>query len=188
MSIETVHAKRGMVLELSGVLYRVVDTEFRKPGKGRAHMTLKLKNLGSGAIADQRFSPDDKVELAHIDKRQMEYLYKESNGYVFMDTETYDQRTIESDFIGDDILYLLPNAQVQVQMYQERILGIELPSSVELEVKETDPALKGATVQAQTKPATMETGLVIQVPSFIEPGEVIQVDTSEGRYVSRVNK
>jgi elongation factor P len=187
MSIETVSVKRGMVIVLDGVLNRIVDTEFRKPGKGRAHMTLKMKNMRTGSIVAKRFSPDDKVELAHIDKLQMEYLYKESDGYVFMDTETYDQITIDTNYIGDDILYLLPNAQVQVQMYDSQIVGVELPVTVELEVTETDPALKGATVQAQTKPATMETGLIIQVPSFISPGEVVQVDTSEGRYVGRVS-
>ena len=179
--------RKGMVIRREdGQLYYCVDRELRTPGNLPSKLTLKLKNLKTGFVNEQRVHPEDKVEQAYLEKVTMQYLYKDSDGYVFMDNESYEQITLGEDMVGDDILYLKENNNVQVTLYEGKPLSIELPATVELKVIDTEPSLKGATAAAQYKPATLETGLKIQVPPFIEIGETVVVDTREGKYLSRV--
>jgi elongation factor P len=168
-----------------GQLYSVIDRDLNTPGNWRAILNLKLKNLKTGAVTPRRFKPEDKVEVAYLDKRPMQYLYQEGDGYVFMDLETYDQITLGKEWVGEQILYLKENDNAQVTFYEGKPLSLELPATVELKVTETEPSLKGATAAAQNKPATLETGLTISVPPFVRIGEVIQVDTRTGEYLSR---
>lgn len=178
--------RKGMVINMEGQLYYCVDRELRTPGNLPSKLTLKLKNIKTGFVTDQRVHPEDKVEQAYLDKRDMEYLYKDSDGYVFMDKETYEQVTLAEEMVGDLPLYLKENNSCQVTFYDGKALSIDLPAQVELQVTETDPALKGATAAAQYKPATLETGLKITVPPHIATGDMIVVDTREGKYLSRV--
>jgi elongation factor P len=162
-----------------------VDRDLNTPGNWRAILNLKLKNLKTGAVTPRRFKPEDKVELAYLDKRTMQYLYQEGDGYVFMDKETYDQTSLSKEWVGEQILFLKENDDAQVTFYEGKPLSLELPATVELKVTETEPSVKGATAAAQYKPATLETGLKITVPPFIGVGEVLQVDTRTGEYLSR---
>ncbi len=178
--------RKGMVIVRDdGQLYYCVDRELRTPGNLPSKLTLKLKNLKTGFVTDQRVHPEDKVEQAYLEKREMQYLYKDSDGYVFMDTETYDQTTLSPEMVGDMMLYLKEENKIVVTFHDGKALSVELPATVELTVTETEPSIKGATAAAQYKPATMDTGLKISVPSFIEIGEKILVDTREGKYLSR---
>ena len=188
-SINYSQVRKGMViLGEDGQLYTVVDRDLNTPGNWRAILNLKLKNLKTGAVTPRRFRPEDKVEVAYLDRRQMQYLYAEGDGYVFRDNETYDQLTLGKEWVGDQMKLLKENDNVQVIMYDGRPISLELPNTVELKVTDTDPALKGATAAAQYKPATLETGAKITVPPFISIGDVIQVDTEEAKYLGRVNK
>ena len=188
-TIEYIDVRKGMVLVGDNdELYKVLDRDLNTPGNWRAILNIKVKSYRTGSITSQRVRPQDKVELAYLEKRNMQYLYKESNGYVFMDNETFEQITLSKDFIDDQILYLKENDAVQVIVFNEKPIDIELPQVVELEVTEADPAIKGATAAAQTKPATLETGLIVQVPPFISPGDVIQVNTQTGEYLSRAKQ
>jgi elongation factor P len=178
--------RKGMVIVGDdGQLYSVVDRDLNTPGNWRAILNLKLKNLKTGAVTPKRFKPEDKVEVAYLDKRPMQYLYQEGDGYVFMDKETYDQITLGREWVGEQILYLKENDDAQVTFYEGKPLSLELPATVELKVTETERGLKGATAAAQYKPATLETGLKITVPAFVDAGEIIQVDTRSGEYLSR---
>jgi elongation factor P len=178
--------RKGMVIVgEDGQLYSVVDRDLNTPGNWRAILNLKLKNLKTGAVTPRRFKPEDKVELAYLDKRPMQYLYKEGDGFVFMDKETYDQVTLTAELAGEMILYLKENEDAQVTFYDGKPISIELPAMVELKVVETAPSVKGATAAAQYKPATLETGLEITVPPFIGIGEMVQVDTRTGDYLGR---
>jgi elongation factor P len=168
-----------------GQLYSVIDRDLNTPGNWRAILNLKLKNLKTGAVTPRRFKPEDKVEQAYLDKREMQYLYQEGDGYVFMDKETYDQITLSKEWVGEQILFLKENDDAQVTFYDGKPLSLELPATVELSVVETEPSVKGATAAAQYKPATLETGLKITVPPFISKGEVVAVDTRTGEYLSR---
>lgn len=168
-----------------GNLYQCLDRDLNTPGNWRAILQLKLKNLKTGSIAINRVRPQDKVETAFLDKRDMQYLYAEGDGYVFMDQETYDQQTLSKELMADTIVYLKENDICKVTMYEGKALDVELPPTVELKVVETEPGVKGATAAAQTKPATLETGLKVQVPAFITQGESILVDTRTGEYLSR---
>jgi elongation factor P len=168
-----------------GQLYAVLDKDLNTPGNWRAILQLKLKNLKTGSIALNRVRPEDKVEQAYLDKREMQYLYSEGDGYVFMDNENYDQITLGKEWVGDQILYLKENDNVQVVLYEGKPISLELPEKVELRVTETEPSLKGATAQAQYKSATVETGLKVMVPAFVEAGEKIAIDTRSGEYLSR---
>jgi elongation factor P len=185
-SIPYSQVRKGQVIVGDdGQLYTVVDRDLNTPGNWRAILNLKLKNLKTGAVTPRRFKPEDKVELAYLDKRPMQYLYQEGDGYVFMDKESYDQITLGKEWVGDLILYLKENDDANVTFYDGKPLSLELPATVELKVVQTEPSVKGATAAAQYKPATLETGLKITVPSFIADGEVIQVDTRTGEYLSR---
>jgi elongation factor P len=185
-SINYSQVRKGQVIVgEDGQLYAVVDRDLNTPGNWRAILNLKLKNLKTGAVTPKRFRPEDKVELAYLEKKPMQYLYQEGDSYVFMDTETYDQTSLSREWVGDQILYLKENDNVHVTFYDGRPLSLELPATVELKVTETEPSVKGATAAAQYKPATLETGLKITVPPFINIGELIAVDTRTGEYLSR---
>ena len=188
-STKYIDVRKGQVIVgEGGQLYAVVDREHITPGNWRAILNLKLKNLKTGSVAVNRVKPDDKVEVAYLDRRQLQYLYAEGDGYVFMDNETYDQLTLGKEWVGDQMKFLKENENVQVIMYDGKPISLDLPKTVELKVIDTEPSVKGATAAAQYKPATLETGAKITVPPFISIGDVIQVDTEEEKYLGRVNK
>jgi elongation factor P len=187
--IKNIDIRKGMVfIGEDGQLYQCLDRDLNTPGNWRAILQLKVRNLKTLSITQTRVKPDDKVKLAYLDTRKMQYSYREGDNYIFMDSESFDQVPLKAEFVGDKIQYLKENDEVLVTMYEGKPLDFQLPGTVELEVVETDPGIKGATAAAQTKPATMETGLVIQVPSFIGKGDVIKIETEEGKYVGRVTK
>jgi len=184
--IAATQIKRGMTIKLNGELYRVFSFQHITPGNWRGMVQTKLKSVKSGSIIEHRFRSEDRVEQAYLETHQMEYLYTDGVDYYFMNTATFDQIHLPMDLLEDSIPYLTSNIQIQVEFYEGRPIGIELPPSVELKVVATEPALRGATVSNVNKPATLETGLVIQVPPFVNEGELIRVDTSEGKYLERV--
>jgi elongation factor P len=171
-----------------GQLFQVLDRDLNTPGNWRAILTLKLKNLKTGNVVPQRVQPEDKVEQAYLDKRDMQYIYQDGDGYVFMDNETFDQVTLPREMIEEMMLFLKEGNKAQVILYEGKPLSLELPPQVDLEVTETEPSMKGATAQAQYKAATMETGLRVQVPPFIGVGEILKIDTQTGEYLSRAGK
>ena len=166
-------------------LYSILKMEHRTPGNLRAFVQVKMRNLRTGAMFDNRFSSTEQVERAILDEQEMEFLYDDGEQYTFMNTETYDQVALNKELLGDAVNYLTPNIKVHVEFYEGKPMSVELPATVELKVVSTEPGLKGATVSNVGKPATMETGLVVQVPAFINEGEVIKVNTSEGTYLER---
>jgi elongation factor P len=174
-----------VILGEDGQLYTVVDRDLNTPGNWRAILQLKLKNLKTGSITINRVRPQDKVEQAYLDRRDMQYLYKDGTDFVFMDTETYDQFHLSGELVGDLMLYLKEGDPAKVVMYESKPLSLDLPATVELKVVETEPSVKGATAAAQYKPATLETGLKVSVPPFVGIGETIAVDTRTGEYLSR---
>jgi elongation factor P len=186
-SIEYSTVRKGMVIiGENGQLFYVMDRDLKTPGNLPSKLRLKLRNLKTGFVNDVRVHPEDKVEQAFLDTRDMQYLYKDVDGYVFMDIETYDQTTLTQELAGDLMLYLKEGNNVKVVFHDEKPLSVELPATVELEVKDTEPSVKGATAAAQYKPAVLETGLKITVPPFIGIGEKIAIDTRTGEYLSRV--
>ncbi|MBZ5495414.1 MAG: elongation factor P [Acidobacteriia bacterium] len=184
--IAATQIKRGMTIKLNGELYRVFSFQHITPGNWRGMVQTKLKSVKTGSIIEHRFRSEDRVEQAYMEMHQMEYLYTDGTDYYFMNTATFEQIHLPVDLLEDSIPYLTPNIQIQVEFYEGRPIGIDLPPSVELKVVSTEPALRGATVSNVSKPATLETGLVIQVPPFVNEGEVIRVDTNEGKYLERV--
>jgi elongation factor P len=184
--ISTNDMRPGQTLNLDGELFTIVKYEHHKPGKGGAMVRTKLKSVKSGAVLDKTFRADEKVDLAILDKRQMQYLYSDDAGFVFMDNESYEQIQIDRDFVGDLAGFMKEQQIVEVQMYQGAPTGIELPPTVDLQVTQTDPGLQGDRSSAGNKPATLETGAVVQVPLFLQEGEMIRVDTRTGNYVTRV--
>ena len=169
-------------------LYAVIDRDLNTPGNWRAILNLKLKNLKTGSVVQNRFRPEDKVEQAYLDKREMQYVYQEGDDYVFTDMETFEQYNLHKDWVGDLIQYLKVNDNCHVVLFEGKPISLELPPMIELKVMETDPNMKGATAQAQFKPALLETGLRVTVPPFIAVGEIIQIDTRTGEYLSRKGK
>jgi elongation factor P len=184
--IQATRLRRGNIIQMGGELFRVVDFHHLTPGNLRAHMKTKLKNLRSGATIEHRFRAVDMVEIAVLDKKEMEYLYSEGDNHFFMDTETFEQIHFTSDILGDAMQYLVSNAKIKVEFYSDRPVGIELPPTIDLKVIETEPGMPSATVSSVLKPAKTETGLTVLVPHFIEEGERIRVDTTEGKYIERV--
>jgi elongation factor P len=180
--------KNGMTLDLDGQLWTVVEFQHVKPGKGGAFVRTKLKSVLSGKVVERTFNAGVKVEVAILEKRQMQYLYKDSEDYVFMDQTTFDQINISKQTVGDAADYLLENATVIVAMNEGNALYVELPASVELEITYTEPGIQGDRSSGGTKPATVETGLNIQVPLFIKQGEKVLVDTRTGDYLGRATK
>jgi len=178
-------ARTGNVLEIDGELWRVTDHNHVTPGKGPAHIQLKMKNLQSGSNKEQRYSTSDKVEKVDVMTEKKEFLYESGDEWVFMDVQDYEQISLNSDLVDEFKLYLVPNIVCDIQTYQGRVVGLSLPKVVEMDIVETPPEVKGATATAQTKPATLETGLVVNVPGFVNTGERIRVDTVTGKYLER---
>jgi len=175
----------GMVIKHNNDLHTVFSVEHRTPGNLRAFIQAKLRNLRTGAMFEHRFRSSDAIDKITVDQVQMEYLYQDGENHVFMNTENYEQLYLGKDVLGDAVDYLTPNLQISVEFFDDKPVGVELPQTVELTIVETEPGLKSATASSVTKPARTETGLVVQVPPFINEGEKIRVDTSEGAYLSR---
>lgn len=183
--MQATQIRRGQVLEIGGEPCRVMDFRHVTPGKGQAVVQTRLRNLRTGSSFEQRFRSTESVERIILEQHTYEYLYHDGTDYVFMHTENYEQVTLSAELLGDAVNYLLPNTRIAIEFFQDQPIGVTPPATVNLQVVETEPSLKGATAQAQSKPATLETGLVVQVPPFIETGEVIKVDTSDGSYLER---
>lgn len=178
--------KTGLTLQIDNGLWNVVEFLHVKPGKGAAFVRTKLKNVESGQVVEKTFRAGEKVAKAMLDRRDMQYLYKEGNDLVMMDMESYEQMNVPVDRIGDGIKYLKENMEVSILLNEGKIIGVDIPNHVELEVVDTPPAEKGNTAQGGTKPATLETGAVVQVPFFVTNGTIIRVDTRTNEYLDRV--
>ncbi|MCP4548205.1 MAG: elongation factor P [bacterium] len=185
MKIIATQVRVGNVLQIDTDLYRVTGMTHVTPGKGMAHVQVKLKNLQTGNNKESRYGSSEKVEKVDVITSKMDYSYESGDEYVFMDNETFDQISIQEDLLAEAKLYLVPNTTVDVQTFEGRVIGIELPKVVVLEIVDTPPEVKGATATAQTKPATCETGLVVTVPGFVSSGTSIKVDTATGKYLER---
>jgi elongation factor P len=178
--------RRGQIILEDGQLCQVLDRDLKTPGNLPSKLRLKLKNLKTGFVVDKRVHPEDKVELAYLETRPMQYLYQDGDEYVFMDNESYDQIHLSRDWVGEQMQYLKENETVKVTLFEGKPLSLELPNTVTLKVVDTEPSVKGATAQAQYKPAKLETGLEIKVPPFVSTGEMVEVDTRTGEYMGRV--
>lgn len=184
--MQAVQLRKGMIIEMDGQLLRVHDFQHVTPGKGQAVMQTRLRNLRSGQMIDKRFRSQEQVERVQLEAREVEYLYAEGDVYVFMDSQTFEQIRLQEGTIEEALPYMIPNLALTVEFYQGEPVGIELPKTVDMEVKETEPGLKGATASASSKPATLATGLVVGVPQFVDVGDTVRVDTSTGEYLTRV--
>jgi elongation factor P len=185
MSIPATQLRPGMIIKHNNDLHSVFSVEHRTPGNLRAFIQAKLRNLRTGAMFEHRFRSPDPIEKVNVDEVEMEFLYSDGDNYYFMDTTNYEQTHLSREILGDAVFYLISNLKIQVEFFDGKAVGIELPGIVELKVIETEPGLKSATASSVTKPAKTETGLVVQVPPFINEGETIRVDTAEGAYLSR---
>jgi elongation factor P len=185
MAIPATQMRPGMIIKHNSDLHSVFSVEHRTPGNLRAFIQAKLRNLRTGAMFEHRFRSADAIDKINVDEEQMEYLYADGGDYYFMNTQNYEQLHLTRDTLGEAVDYLIPNLQIKVEFYDGKPVGVELPQTVDLTVVETEPGLKSATASSVTKPAKTETGLVVQVPPFINEGEKIRVDTAEGAYLSR---
>jgi elongation factor P len=185
MAIPATQLRPGMIIKHNNDLHSVFSVEHRTPGNLRAFIQAKLRNLRTGAMFEHRFRSPDPIDRVVVDEIDMEFLYSDGDDYYFMNTESYEQTNLKRDTLGDAVEYLTPNLQIKVEFYDNKPVGIELPQTVELTVIQTEPGLKSATASSVTKPAKLETGLVVQVPPFINEGEKIRIDTAEGAYLSR---
>ena len=185
MQIAATQLRPGMVVKFNNDLFSVFKMEHCTPGNLRGFVQVKMRNFKSGTMIEHRFSSEDKVEKASLDEQEMEYLYDDGEYYYFMNTESFEQMHLVKDLLGDATDYLTPNLKVLVEFYEGKPISVELPATVDLTVKETEPGIKGASVSNVTKAATMETGLVVQVPPFINEGEKIRVSTSDASYQAR---
>jgi elongation factor P len=185
-AITTNDLKNGITLQLDNGLFTVVDFQHVKPGKGGAFVRTTLKNARTGAVIDRTFRAAEKVEQAIVDKREMQFLYREGDEYVFMDTESYDQLHVAPAALGNAAGYLVESANAVLAMYEGEIIGVDIPASVELTVTETEPGIQGDRVSGARKPATLETGITVQVPLFVNIGDRVKVDTRSGDYLTRV--
>lgn len=183
--IQATKLRPGVVVKHNGELYSIFSVTHRTPGNLRGFVQVRMRSLRSGNMADHRFSSEDRVERAVLDEHEMEYLYQDGNDYHFMNTETYEQTHLSKDTLGDSVQYLTPNLKIMVEFYEGKPIGIELPATVDMEVVETEPSFKGASVSNVMKPAKLETGLVVQVPPFVNQGDRIRVNTEEGTYQER---
>jgi len=184
-SIQATRLKKGMLIKMDQDLYRVIELQHVTPGNLRGFVRVKLRNIRNGAMADQKLRSEDTIDRATLDEREMQYLYKDGDDYYFMDTTSYDQVHISSEALGDSVRFLKAEMTIEVEFYGDEPVGIELPQTVDLKVLDTAPGIKGATASAQVKPATLETGLVVQVPPFVNAGDMIRVNTETGEYLSR---
>jgi elongation factor P len=185
MSVSTNDLKRGMTLDLDGTLYQVIEFQHVKPGKGGAFVRTRLRNVKSGAVIDRTFNAGVNVGLAIVERKEMQFLYRDGEAFVLMDTDTYDQHHVPADVVGDMAGYLTEGSTATVALHQGVAIGVELAASVVLRVAQTDPGVKGDRVSGALKPATLETGLVVQVPLFVEEGDLVKVDTRTGEYITR---
>jgi len=185
MAILATQMRPGMIIKHNNELHSVFSVEHRTPGNLRAFIQAKLRNLRSGAMFEHRFRSGDAIDKIMVDENKMEYLYNDGDNYFFMDIANYEQTALNRDVLGDAVDYLTPNLQVTVEFFDDKPVGVDLPQTVELTVLETEPGLKSATASSVTKPATTETGLIVQVPAFVNQGDRIRVDTAEGTYLSR---
>ncbi|GAA0602649.1 elongation factor P [Virgibacillus siamensis] len=177
--------KTGLTIEVENEIWQVMDFQHVKPGKGAAFVRSKLRNLRNGNIQEKTFRGGEKVNRAHIENNKMQYLYASGDTHAFMDTNTYEQLELQTSQIKDQLNYMKENMEVSVVTYEGEVLGVQLPNNVELTVTETEPGVKGDTASGGSKPATMETGLIVQVPFFVNQGEVLVINTADGKYVSR---
>ena len=184
-SIQATRVKKGMLVKMGEDLFRILEFQHVTPGNLRGFVRVKMRNIRNGSLADQKLRSEDFLERATLDEHEMQYLYKDGEDYYFMDTSTYEQVHISSEALGDSVNYLKPEMTIQVEFYGTEPVGIELPQTVDLKVLDTVPGIKGATASAQVKPATVETGLVVQVPPFVNTGDMIRVNTETGEYLSR---
>ena len=186
MALSANQMRPGMVIIHDNELYSVFSITHRTPGNLRAFVQAKIRNLRTGGMIEHRFRSEDRVERATLDEIEMTYLYQDGDAFYFMNTENYEQIHLDRAVLGDAVQYLIPELRINVEFYEGRAVSVELPQTVDLEVADTEPGIKGASVSNVTKAATMETGLVVQVPPFIERGERVRVETSEGKYLERV--
>ncbi len=187
MAVSTSEFRKGLKVELNGEPFVMVDFQHVKPGKGGAFVRTRLKSLWSGNVIDKTFRSGEKVETPDLEERAMQYLYPEGENLIFMDNETYEQLAIPKEVIGDGINFLKENIDVTVLFHNQKPIGVDLPYFVELEVVETDPGIKGDTASGGSKPATLETGAVVQVPLFVKEGDLLKIDTRDGSYIERVS-
>ena len=177
--------KKGMLIKIGQDLFRVLELQHVTPGNLRGFVRVKFRNIRNGTLSDQKLRSEDFVERATLDEREMQYLYRDGDAFHFMDTSSYEQLHIDAEALGDNVNYLIPDALIKVEFYGSEPVGIELPQTVDLVVEETAPGIKGATASNQIKPARLETGLVVNVPPFVNNGDKIRVNTETGEYLSR---
>ena len=184
-SVQATRLRKGMLIKLGEDLFRILELQHLTPGNKRGFVQSRLRNLRAGTLIDHKFRSEDSVERATLDEREMQYLYADGDAYHFMDTTTFEQLHVQAEGLGDAVNYLVSNMIIWLEFYDEQPVGVELPKTVDLAVTDTTPAIKGATASAQLKPARLETGLIVQVPPFISPGDRIRVNTESGQYQSR---
>jgi elongation factor P len=177
--------RKGMIVKIDNQLYRIFDRQHVTPGNLRGFVRVKMRNIRNGAMAEEKLRSEDIIERVSLEQKDMQYLYNDGDGYHFMDTSTFEQVQLQAELMGDSVGFLKPEMSIQVEFYGENPIGIELPQTVDLKVVQTMPAIKGATATNQMKPATLETGVVVQVPPFIGEGDVIRVNTETGEYQTR---
>lgn len=181
----TAEFKNGLTIELDGDVFQIIEFQHVKPGKGGAFVRTRLRKFSTGQVIDKTFRAGEKVEIARVDRRPLQFLYKSDDEYVFMDNESFDQMSLSKNQIGPQVKFLQDNLEVTVASYDGRILGVDLPDTIEVSVVQTDPGLKGDTASGGSKPATIETGAVVTVPLFINEGDRIRVDTRSEKYIER---
>jgi len=185
--ISTADFKRGLTIEVDSEVFQILDFQHVKPGKGGAFVRTKLRNMRTGNVFDRTFRAGERMEAAHVERRPMQFIYRSGDDYVFMDLDTYDQMPLGPQHIGDGVKYLKEGLGVAVVMHAGSVIGVELPDAVELQVADTDPGLRGDTASGGSKPATLETGAVVDVPLFLNPGDMVRVDTRSDQYLGRVS-
>jgi len=183
--MQATRLRKGMLIKMGEDLFRVIDLQHVTPGNLRGFVRVKLRNIRNGSLSDQKLRSEDEIERATLDEKSMQYLYSDGSSYHFMDTETYEQIALTDEVLGDAASYLIAEMVIEMEFYGSEPVGIEMPQTVDLKVVETPPAIKGATASAQLKPAKLETGLVVQVPPFINEGDRVRVNTETGEYQSR---
>jgi len=184
--VQATRLRKGMLIKIGNDLFRLLELHHLTPGNKRAHIQVRMRNIRTQSLMDEKFRAEEDVERASLDEREMQYMYNDGDHFYFMDTANYEQIQISAEALGDSKDYLIADSTIRVEFYEEEPVGIELPPTVDLVVKQTVPGIKGATASAQIKPATLETGLVVNVPSFINEGDKIRVNTETGEYQSSV--
>lgn len=184
-SINATRLKKGMLVKIGADLFRVLELQHVTPGNLRGFVRIKFRNIRNGSLSDQKLRSEDTLDRAVLDEREMQYLYKDGDAFHFMDTSSFEQLHIDAEALGESVNYLIPDALIKVEFYGEEPVGIELPPAVDLVVEDTAPGIKGATASNQIKPARLETGLVVNVPPFVNNGDKVRVSTDSGEYLSR---